>query len=151
MELMRRELMSERNKVQTWKSFRWRRSGWMGKVAYQHYQTSKICWYCMWVNEMRAENLRITCSAVQRRALDFARKQGNGEFLASRGWLQKFFKCHNLYHCDGGPQRLPETTSRSHTLSGQFHHQDMETCNVLRTSIIVQNARICIPMVAALK
>ena len=45
----------------------------------------------LWIDEVKAENLHITCSAVQQRVLEFAREQGNREFLASRGWLQ-FFK-----------------------------------------------------------
>lgn len=50
----------------------------------------------LWMDEVTAENFCITCSVLQRRALELTQDQGNGEFLANRGWLQKFFKCHNL-------------------------------------------------------
>lgn len=58
---------------------------------------------------MRTENLRITCSAIQRRALELAQEQGNEEFLASRGWLQKFFKryCLSIRRRTTVSQRLP--------------------------------------------
>ena len=46
----------------------------------------------LWIDE----NLYVTCSATQRRAVELAQEQGNEEFLASRGWLQKSFKHHCL-------------------------------------------------------
>jgi transposase-like protein len=49
-----------------------------------------------WIDELRAGNLRITCSGIQRKATELARSEGDTKFIASRGWLQKFFKGHQL-------------------------------------------------------
>ena len=49
-----------------------------------------------WIDELRAGHLRITCSGIQRKATELARSEGDTEFVASRGWLQKFFKRHQL-------------------------------------------------------
>ena len=49
-----------------------------------------------WIDELRAGHLRITCSEIQRKATELARNEGDTEFIASRGWLQKFFKRHQL-------------------------------------------------------
>ena len=45
-----------------------------------------------WIDELRAGHMRITCSGIQRKATELARIEGDTEFMASRGWLQKFFK-----------------------------------------------------------
>ena len=44
-----------------------------------------------WIDELRAGHLRITCNGIQRKATELARSDGDTEFIASRGWLQKFF------------------------------------------------------------
>ena len=49
-----------------------------------------------WIDEMRSGNLRITCSALQRKAVELARCEGDTEFTASRGWLANFFHRHEL-------------------------------------------------------
>ena len=49
-----------------------------------------------WIDEMRSGNLRVTCSAIQRKAIELARCEGDTEFTASRGWLEKFFHRHQL-------------------------------------------------------
>ena len=49
-----------------------------------------------WIDELRAENLRITCTGVQKKATDLARSEGDAQFAASRGWLQNFFRRHHL-------------------------------------------------------
>ena len=63
-----------------------------------------------WIDELRAENLRITCTGVQKKATELATSEGDTQFTASRGWLQKFFKRHNLSlrRKTSVSQRLPQ-------------------------------------------
>ena len=49
-----------------------------------------------WIESLRAQNLRVTRSNVQSKALEFAQAQGTEEFHASDGWLQKFLKRHSF-------------------------------------------------------
>ena len=48
-----------------------------------------------WIESLRAQNLRITRSNVQSKALELAQAQGE-DFRASNGWLQKFLKRHSF-------------------------------------------------------
>ena len=43
-----------------------------------------------WIESLRAQNLRVTCSNVQSKALELA--QAREDFRASNGWLQQFLK-----------------------------------------------------------
>ena len=50
-----------------------------------------------WIDEMQSNNLRVTWSSIQRKALEL--RQGEEEqpdFNASRGWLEKFMCRHGL-------------------------------------------------------
>ena len=50
----------------------------------------------VWIDEMRAENQQVTRSSIQQKAL-IVRKRGEASnFTASRGWLEKFFRRHQL-------------------------------------------------------
>ena len=64
----------------------------------------------VWIDALRAGNLRVTCKNIQRKAIEFAQASGNEEFGASRGWMDKFFR-HNglsLRHRTVVSQRLPQ-------------------------------------------
>ena len=41
-----------------------------------------------WIDEMRSGNLRVTCSGIQRKAIELARCEGDTEFTASREWFE---------------------------------------------------------------
>ena len=62
-----------------------------------------------WIDALRAENLRITHSSVQRRAIELAQASGNEEFGASHGWLEKLFKrnCLSLHRGTTVSQEVP--------------------------------------------
>ena len=47
-----------------------------------------------WVMEQRSRNLRVTRGAIQQKAFEL--HQGEEEFSASKGWLEKFFKQHEF-------------------------------------------------------
>ena len=98
-----------------------------------------------WIDELRAGHLRITCSEIQRKATELARNEGDTEFIASRGWLQKFFKRHqlSLRRKTSVSQKLPQDLmpkvlflvfktsnalySSNDCTGGWIHHQDQET------------------------
>lgn len=63
-----------------------------------------------WIDALRATNLRVTRSSVQRKAIELAQSSGNEEFCASRGWMEKFFKRNSLSLCRRTTvsQRLPQ-------------------------------------------
>ena len=49
-----------------------------------------------WIDELRSGNLRVTCSGIQRKAIELARCEGDTEFTTSREWFEKFFHHHQL-------------------------------------------------------
>ena len=63
-----------------------------------------------WIESLRAQNLRVTRSSVQSKALEFTQARRNEEFHASDGWLQKFLKRHSfcLRRRTTVGQRLPQ-------------------------------------------
>ena len=64
------------------------------------------------IDERSVKNLHVTCSAVQRRALEFAREQGNGEFLYTQQWVaaEVLQACPvmNVNRLWGSSQSLPQ-------------------------------------------
>ena len=44
----------------------------------------------VWIDALRASNLRVTRNSVQRKAIELAQTSGNEEFGASQGWMEKF-------------------------------------------------------------
>ena len=85
MELMRREFVSRKNKEQTWRSSRKEVAG-CGRLQSSTTRHQRID-DPLRIDEMSAENLRVTCNAVNRRALEFAREQANEEFLYTQQWV----------------------------------------------------------------
>ena len=49
-----------------------------------------------WIDALRATNLRVTRSSVQGKAIELTQSRGNEGFVASRGWMEKFFKRNSL-------------------------------------------------------
>ncbi|XP_014678488.1 PREDICTED: tigger transposable element-derived protein 1-like [Priapulus caudatus] len=50
-----------------------------------------------WIEDQRAQRLRVTRKRVQRRALElFDHENADSPFVASRGWLEKFFNRHGI-------------------------------------------------------
>src|SRR5262245_21037394 len=51
-----------------------------------------------WIKEKRSQNIPIDGPTIQVKALDFAKQLGyqEGEFKASRGWLNRFKKRHGI-------------------------------------------------------
>ena len=49
-----------------------------------------------WIESLRAQNLRVTRSNVQSKALELAQARGKEDFRGSDGWLQKFLKRHSF-------------------------------------------------------
>ena len=64
----------------------------------------------VWIDSLRMENLKVSCSSIQSKALELARERGDQDFSASRGWLEKFFKRHHLslHRRTTVSQRLPQ-------------------------------------------
>ena len=62
----------------------------------------------LWIEHKRSQHLRVTRTAVQRKALELY--QSEEEFAASRGWLEKFLKRHDfaLRRRTTVCQRLPQ-------------------------------------------
>ena len=62
-----------------------------------------------WIDKLKSGNSRVTCSGIQRKAIELARCEGDTEFTASRGWLEKFFHRHelSLHRKSSASQRLP--------------------------------------------
>ena len=62
-----------------------------------------------WIESLRAQNLRVTRSNVQSKALELTQARGE-DFRASDGWLQKFLKRHSfsLRRRTTVGQRLPQ-------------------------------------------
>ena len=50
----------------------------------------------MWIDALRASNLRVTHSNIKRKAIELAQTSGNEEFGASQGWMEKFLKRNSL-------------------------------------------------------
>ena len=50
----------------------------------------------VWIDSLRMENLKVSCSSIQSKALELARESGDQDLSASRGWLEKLFKRHHL-------------------------------------------------------
>lgn len=76
-----------------------------------------------WIDAVRAENMRITRSCVQRKAIELAQTTANEGFCASRGWLEFFKRKHvsaSKDHCES------ETFLRPHSKGHQFCHKDMK-------------------------
>ena len=63
-----------------------------------------------WIEALRAQNLRVTRSNIQSKALELARVYGSVEFGATTGWISKFLKRHNfsLRRKTTVSQRLPQ-------------------------------------------
>ena len=61
-----------------------------------------------WIEQQRGRHLRVTRTAIQRKAVELY--DGDGEFSASRGWLDKFFKRNSfsLRRRTTVSQRLPQ-------------------------------------------
>lgn len=61
-----------------------------------------------WIDDQRSAHIRVTRSGIQRRALELY--QGDGEFSASRGWLENFLKRKgfSLRRRTTTSQRLPQ-------------------------------------------
>ncbi len=61
-----------------------------------------------WIEQQRGRHLRVTRTAIQRNAVELY--DGNGEFTASRGWLEKFLKRNSfsLRRKTTVSQRLPQ-------------------------------------------
>ena len=53
-----------------------------------------ICWE--WFQTARSQNIPLSSSMLQEKALSYAKELGNSEFKASNGWLEYFRKRHNI-------------------------------------------------------
>ena len=62
----------------------------------------------LWIEEQRRQHLPVTRTAIQRKALQLHR--GEEQFAASKGWLEKFLKRHDLSlrRTTRESQRLPQ-------------------------------------------
>ena len=64
-----------------------------------------------WIETLRSQNLRVSRRVIQMKALEIQNESVDSEreFVASRGWLEKFFCCHGFSLCCGTTvrQRLP--------------------------------------------
>jgi hypothetical protein len=49
-----------------------------------------------WFKDAVNRRVNITGPLIQEQALNFAEKQGNTSFKASKGWLESFIKRHNI-------------------------------------------------------
>ena len=49
-----------------------------------------------WIESLRAENLRVTRADIQQKALELYHGAGQDEFVASKGWLDKFLNRNHL-------------------------------------------------------
>lgn len=49
-----------------------------------------------WIEALRAENLKISRADIQRKALELYQGAGQDEFVASKGWLEKFLDRNHL-------------------------------------------------------
>ena len=63
-----------------------------------------------WIESLRAQNLHVTRSNVQSKALELTQARGEEDFRASDGWLQKFLKQYSfsLRRRTTVGQRLPQ-------------------------------------------
>ena len=78
------------------KTYRQRRRDCGGgrKAAVPHTEEQLV----LWIDYLRANNLRITCSDIQQKAAELGESECEG-FKVSRGWLEKFFKRNGLSLC----------------------------------------------------
>ena len=93
-----REWRKQKQQLETLPSKKRRLDGGGRKAALLDMEEELVAW----IDVLRADNLRVTRSSVQRKAIEFAQASGNEEFGTSRGWLKKFFKCTTSL-CATGP------------------------------------------------
>ena len=101
-----REWKKQKDQLETLNSKKRRLDGGGRKAALPDMEEELVTW----IESLRAQNLRVTRSNVQSKALELAQAEGTEDFHASDGWLQKFLKRHSfsLRRRTTVGQRLPQ-------------------------------------------
>ena len=99
-----REWRKQKNSLTELPTKKRRLEGGGRKAAYPNLEEVLVSW----IEQLREENLRVTRSSVQAKALELVPQEE--EFVASRGWLEKFFRRNgfSLRRRTTVSQRLPE-------------------------------------------
>ena len=100
--------------------------------------------FVAWIESLRAQNLRVTHSNVQSKALELDQARGTEEFHASDGCLQKFLKRHSfsLHRRTTVGQRLPHNLITK-VVGGGLHHVNKKASSFQELSPVLHQQHGC--------